>query len=516
MKRLLGGATALATVAAPLTAGASSHREAPFLTKNPKVDGTDFYMFNSYEAGRGDYVTILANYIPVQDAYGGPNYFTMDPDAVYEIHIDNNGDAVEDITFQFDFDVALAGGTGIALPVGPAGQTKNVAVPFSAVAPVSAGSEGGRNVLETYKVNVIRGDRRTGTAMPIVEAGTTNGTFGKPLDNIGTKTIPSYAAYADSFIKDIDIPGCTPPAGTHPRIFVGQRKEGFAVNLGEVFDLIALSAGEVTGAPNQNKNIIDDKNITTLALEVPKSCLVAGGSTVIGGWTTASVRQARVINPTATFAQPAREGGPLVQVSRLGMPLVNEVVIGLPDKDRFNSSEPKDDAQFADYVTNPTLPEVVELLFGGAGVTAPDRFPRTDLVTVFLTGVPNVNNTGATLSEMLRLNTAIPATPRASQSRFGAATCFDPATATADATLNTSRPGCDPAGFPNGRRPGDDITDLSLRVAMGVLINTTDAAAGQIPYVDGAAPGTLADGSDDPLAFGNAFPYLTSPIPGAQ
>src|SRR5438128_803008 len=167
---LLGGAVVLAAVLTPEAIEASSHREAPFVAKNPKIDGADFYMFNSYETGRAGFVTILANYGPLQDAYGGPNYFTFDPEAIYEIHIDNNGDAVEDLTFQFKFDNALGNaGAGIKLAVGPSGATKMIAVPFGYVGGITNPPAASQNVLETYKVNLIRGPRRTGTVMPITQ-----------------------------------------------------------------------------------------------------------------------------------------------------------------------------------------------------------------------------------------------------------------------------------------------------------------------------------------------------------
>lgn len=511
--RVIGGATALATMLAPAAGLASSHREAPFLTKMPKVDGTDLYAFNSYEAGREGFVTLLANYYPVQEPAGGPNFFTLDPKALYEIHIDNDGDAKEDITFRFDFDTMLANnGEGIALDVGPAGDTKQVSVPYAAVAPIAAGSEAGRNILETYQVHVVRGDRRGGMHESLT-AMSGESTFAKPLDNIGRKTIPDYAGYARSFMYDVAIPGCDPQNGKSARLFVGQRREGFAVNVGQIFDLLNFdTAGRadvanILGPQFQGFDDLVDKNVTTLALEVPASCLTKDSDNpIIGVWTTASVRQARVINPNPTFDKPTREGGPWAQVSRLGNPLVNEVVIGLRDKDRFNSSEPKDDAQFADYVTNPTLPEVAELLFGGAGVRAPNLFPRVDLVAAFLTGIPDVNANGST-AEMLRLNTAVPATTCTSQSPYGAALCFDPATATSNAKLNLSARGCDPAGYPNGRRPGDDVTDIELRVAMGYLLNTTDAPSGALPISDGAGVNSQV--------FDRAFPYLTAPLPGA-
>ncbi|MBL8623296.1 MAG: DUF4331 domain-containing protein [Myxococcales bacterium] len=507
-KRLLGGVLLCAAATLPATTHASSHREAPFITENPKVDATDFYLFDSYEPGRAGFVTIIANYLPLQAAYGGPNYFTMDPDALYEIHVDNNGDAQEDITFQFDFATTLAAaGAGIKLPVGPAGNQKQVAVPFTNVGPVTAADQSAQNVLETYTVNIVRGDRRTGTSMPITNAAGGGATFKKPLDNIGTKSIANYQAYADAHIYNVTIPGCAVPGS---KVFVGQRAEGFAVNLGQIFDLVNLDLDSGTpqanplGPQDQGANTIAGASVTTIALEVPAACLNDATDTKLGAWTTASLRQARVLNPTASFTTPTREGGAWTQVSRLGMPLVNEVVIGLPDKDKFNGSEPSGDTQFIDYVTNPTLPEVMEILFGAAGVQAPNNFPRADLVAAFLTGIPGVNDT-ATPSEMVRLNTALPPTPAATQNPLGAAGCID-RTATG-AVVDVTNVGCDPAGFPNGRRPGDDVTDIALRVAMGYLAPTGDAPSGGLPFVDGAY---LA-----PTSFRTTFPYLNTPRPGA-
>ena len=225
-----------------------------------------------------------------------------------------------------------------------------------------------------------------------------------------------------------------------------------------------------------------------------------GTGDVIGGWTTASLRQARVLNPRATFKLPALEGGAWTQVSRLGAPLVNEVVIGLPDKDRFNASEPKDDGQFAAYVTNPSLAQLLEVLFGAAGVKAPTKFPRADLVVVFLTGVDGVNKNGST-AEMLRLNTKLPATAKGMQNSLGAAGCF------VNGALMPMAMGCDVAGFPNGRRPGDDVVDIALRVLMGYLLPMADAPSGQVPFTDA----TLQEDAQ----FDATFPYLRTPHPGA-
>jgi hypothetical protein len=241
--------------------------------------------------------------------------------------------------------------------------------------------------------------------------------------------------------------------------------------------------------------------VTSLILEVPIACLTSGSDPVIAAWTTASVRQARVINPRPVTKGPALEGGAWTQVSRLSNPLVNEVVIGIKDKDLFNASAPKDDGQFADYVTNPSLPILIEVLFGSAGVMAPTKYPRTDLVAAFLTGVDMVNKNGST-AEMLRLNTALPATPKGMQTALGAALCF------VNGTLALANPGCDPAGFPNGRRPGDDTIDIALRVVMGYLLPMADAPSGQLGFTDAV----LQDDSQ----FGAAFPYLLTPTPGAM
>jgi hypothetical protein len=474
---------------------ASSHREAPFITKNPKVDATDFYVFKSYEPDRGDFVTLIANYQPLQDAYGGPNYFTMDPQAYYEIHVDNDGDAVEDLTFRFKFTNELANTTGLAVPAGG----KNIKVPLHNIGPVSINDTSFLNVRESYTVRLIRGERRTGQQAEVTDL--SGGTvFKKPSDYVGNKSFPDYGAYARAHIYDVKIPQCA----TNGRLFVGQRRESFAVNLGTIFDLVNAPASVIAGgttrdARNLVPSTIADKNITSLALEVPISCLKGPGD-VIGAWTSAHVRQVRIISTRGNFSAPAYEGGAWTQISRLSAPLVNEVFIGLPDKDKFNGSHPRDDAQFADYVTHPSLPELLEILFGDAGVMAPNLFPRADLVAAFLTGVDGVNKNGS-VAEMMRLNTALPATPKGSQNSLGAAACF------VNGTLTLSNPGCDPAGFPNGRRPGDDTVDIALRVAMGYLLPPASAPSGSLPLTDASL--------QEDAQFDNAFPYLRTPMPGA-
>lgn len=495
-------ATAIASMS--LAAQASSHREAPFIAQHPSVDGTDFYMFRSYESGRSGYVTLLSNYVPLQDAYGGPNFFALDPNALYEVEIDNNGDGVEDLTFQFRFKNSYEGlsvdvGNGLKLPIPLVNLPPNGNTPTL-------------NRNETYTLNVVRGARRKGTVQAVSIANGGGTTFTKPIDNIGTKSIPDYAGYASQYVYPISIPGCS----TAGKVFVGQRKEGFVVNLGEAFDLVNLNPlGGTTGSANT----LDDKNITTLALELPIACLTAdskdAGSTkspVIGAWTTSSLRQSHVMNaqpqgPTTGDGKigPEVAGGAWTQVSRLSAPLVNELVIGITDKDRFNGSEPKNDAQFASYVTNPTLAVLLNALFGDAAKVP--ATPRNDLVEAFLTGVPGVNQpAGVTPSEMMRLNVALPATVAAGQNNLGALQCFDN-----DGNLNTSNPGCDPAGFPNGRRPGDDVVDIELRVMEGALLGAGDPNRKQ----DGSHPAYTDGVTLSAADFDTAFPYLKAPFPGS-
>ncbi|MDR3415554.1 MAG: DUF4331 domain-containing protein [Nevskia sp.] len=499
-----------AAVMASFAAQASSHREAPFIAQHPAVDGTDFYMFDSYETGRSGFVTILANYNPLQDTYGGPNYFALDPDALYEINLDNDGDAKEDITFQFRFTNTFK---ALTLPVG-----NNLNLPiYSINLPPSGNTSPTLNRIETYTASVVRGGSRTGLPQPITNAADGTTTFTKPVDNIGNKSIPDYAGYAAQYIYNVNIPGC----GTQARLFVGQRAESFVVNLGEAFDLFNLNP---LGKTSGNPNTIGDKNITTIAMEVPAACLTAdhlSASTtktpVIGGWTVSSLRQVRVLNPNpqtpvtggnafgGPTAGPEAVGGAWTQVSRLGSPLVNELVIGITDKDKFNASQPKNDAQFANYVTHPTLAVLLNTLFGNAAKVPPP--PRNDIVEAFLTGVPGVNSPANVVpAEMLRLNVAIPPTAAASQNTLGALQCFTNAGA-----VSTSNPGCDPAGFPNGRRPGDDVVDIELRVVEGGLLGAGDPnqqADGSHPaYTDGAA---ISSGN-----FGTTFPYLNTPEPGS-
>ncbi len=515
---LLMGSTGLTLV----PAFASSHREAPGIAGMPRVDGTDFYMFRSYEPGKDTNVTLIANYIPIQAPYGGPNYFTLDNDAIYEIHISNDGDAEEEITFQFDFNTGLLNTEGFKLPIGPDGATIDVAIPLRQYGPITDRGDATINEAETYTLTMITGDRRTGVRTTVTGPNT-NGSFTKPIDNIGNKSLPDYADYADQHIFPITL-----PCGSG-KVFVGQRAEAFAVNLGAIFDLINIVPiqGFITQS-RDNDDLVGEANVTSLALELPITCLTANtASPIIGGWTTASLPQAQLRDPLPGYNATTSQGGAYVQVSRLSAPLVNEVVIGLKDKDLFNAAEPTQDSALATYVTHPTLPALIDILFRGTVNTAlgtsfadiaPNNFPRADLQTAFLTGFPGVNSpAGVVGSEMMRLNTSFPVTLRADQQTLGLVAE-------------------DLAGFPNGRRPGDDTVDIALRVVMGALCHPVPLGAElQVP---GAVENTPSDFvnlglctednapvGNQPFTDGapisaselqNAFPYLNTPLPGAR
>jgi hypothetical protein len=538
-------AALLTTAAVP--SFASSHREAPSVTRFPKVDNTDTYLFRSYEPGRENFVTIIANYQPLQAPYGGPSYFTMDPTAIYEIHIDNNGDAREDLTFQFRFTNALINnGQGALIPVG------NQMIPFSlrATGEVLTRDDSDLAERETYTLTLVRGDRRTGTRTPVMNTTTPGTTFFKPVDNIGEKTLPRYLNYINTggFIANMTFDGC-PTAG---RVFAGQRAEAFPVNLGPVFDLVnfvpiegdsAPGAGDRRGFGNtaagtgpggnapgitqsrDNDDVVGEFNITSLALELPISCIVQNANQpIVGAWATASLPQAQLMDPTPNFDTANVTGGAFVQVSRLATPLANELLVGIGEKDSFNAGEPVDDGRFLRFVTNPALPNVLNTLFLGAvnGIAAnlrangqnvpnfanlqPTNFPRNDLVAAALTGIANLNQPpNVVAGEMLRLNTSINPTRRENQNTFGVA-------------------GGDLAGFPNGRRPGDDGVDLILRVAMGRLCHDlpigangapanlglcrpADAPTGLVAYTDGAPISAME--------LLPTFPYLQTPMPGS-
>jgi hypothetical protein len=385
---------------------------------------------------------MIASFVPFEDPAGGPNFYRFGDNVLYEIKIDNNGDGAEDISYQFRF----------------TSQTVNPNTFLYATGPIKSLDDPNRNLYQTYTVTRVESGRAVSTAGPMRTI----------YDNVGPASTPNYGANGSGVYEFRQADNTT------GRVFAGQTDDAFFLDL-RVFDF--LYGGNLSEVGTDS---LAGFNNHSIAIQVPKSSLKSSSS-IIGVWSTAS-------RPATTTRAAGSEttSGNMIQVSRLGMPLVNEVVIGLPDKDRFNASQPKDDAQFADYVTNPTLPALLQVLFG---VQAPQVFPRTDLVAAFLTGVDGLNQpAGVVASEMLRLNTSIAAKPAAQQSNLGVL-------------------GGDTSGFPNGRRPGDDVTDIELRVAMGVLLPVDQAPAGQLPLTDGATE-SAAD-------FDETFPYLKTPLPGS-
>lgn len=523
--RRASSAVAVAVVLMGMIAlcSASSHSEAPGTSKRPSADATDLYAFRSYETGRSNFVTIIGNFYPLQDPYGGPNYFSFSDSHFYEIYIDNNGDAKEDLTFQMYYGSSLAGPVAStpfvldedqclspyarALPPSISKQTnggialniggRQVAVPLKFVGSLSAGDTAALNWNEWYYLNLITGDRTTGNSRPITKAGSSQTKFTKPFDYAGTKTFPNggYETYARQYIYDIAIPGCA----TNGRVFAGQRKESFSANLGPIFDLVNLVPipdfpGAVTNDPKNNA--LRYKNIASLALELPINCITSSTTDVIGVWF--GVRE---------LLHEGDDHIPGRQFSRLGFPLVNEILVGLRDKGLYSRSLPKDDVKngIDVYVNYPTFPAIVNLLFRDAvnsfkqvNITdlAPNNLPRTDLHLTILTGLPGVNRpvTNTVPADLLRLNTTIAPTAAAGQNSIGYLAG-------------------DMAGFPNGRRPGDDVIDVVLRAAMGALCHAplgictpANAPVGDVAFLDGA-PQSASD-------FDDFFPYLKTPIPG--
>ncbi|HJU44669.1 MAG TPA: DUF4331 domain-containing protein [Vicinamibacterales bacterium] len=424
---------------------ASSHREAPLTAHDPTADNTDLYAFVSPD--EPDKVTLIANFIPFQKPDGGPNFYNFDPNVVYEIHVDNNGDAVEDVTFQWRFTT----------------EVRNPATFLYTTGVVSALDSPNLNVRQFYRLTRIDGPRRTGTVTEL------SGRLPVPPPNIGPRSTPNYGA----------IGGAVQQLPNNIRVFAGQRDEGFYVDLG-IFDLLGVGSGQV-------EDSTAGFNVSTLAIQVPKSALSRNGTSptsatdpnaIIGVWSTASRFATRTLTPGGQT-----HSGALVQVSRLGNPLVNEAVIDLARKDAFNSLEPTGDAAALDRVTDPEVPKLLKLVFN---VDSPAA-PRTDLVTIFLTGIPGLNQpANVRASEQLRLNMAIP--PSASPHPMGVLAG-------------------DLAGFPNGRRVGDDVLDIVVQAAAGATPLT--------PAFNRSPNNLLGDGvSRNDVPYLAQFPYLGIPHAG--
>lgn len=427
---------------------ASSHREAPLISQDPLADNTDVYAFVS--PANPSAVTLISNFIPLQLPSSGPNFWKFDDNVLYEIMVDNNGDAVEDITFQFRFRT----------------ETRNPNTFLYNTGQITSLDDADWNVRQFYSVTRVEGPRRGARAQVLGQ------NLPSPPVNVGLRSIPDYASVASQAVRAL-------PGGVN--VFAGQRDEGFYVNLG-VFDLLG-----VPPADNNTPDSTAGLNVHTIAIEVPIDQLTANrtrpgsagdSNAIIGVWSTASRPSV-----TARNGVEERHSGRLVQVSRLGQPLVNEVVIPRALKDAFNAIPPTQDAAALPYVLDPEVPKLLLALFDVRSPAA----PRNDLVTIFLTGIPGLNQpAGVTPSEMLRLNVAI--APAGTPNPLGVI-------------------GGDNAGFPNGRRVGDDVTDIAIRAMAGATPLTPSFNTGINSQLGDGVPG-----NDVPCL--TVFPYLGLPHPG--
>lgn len=475
LQKIVGSVAALSfvlTIAAN-PALASSHAEAPLISMDRFADNTDTYAFRSVEPGREGFVTLIANYIPLQEPSAGPQWFRFDDSVLYEIKIDNNGDGVEDIIYQYQFTTLPAVNNDTIL-----GQAS---VNVDGV--ISNLNDADYNLPQTYTVRRI--ERQQGRRGQLLGAG-----LRTPPANVGPRVTPNYEAnLGQPAVYNLPNGGKT---------FAGQRDEYFYIDLG-VFDALNLRSVGMAGGIDTTKSY----NVSTIAIEVPiqeltRTRQVPAGPTasdaVIGVWATASRRTTRVLSAGAQSTS-----GDYVQVSRLGNPLVNEVVIPLSLKDAFNSLSPQFDGTIPRVVQAVTDPELARLLQAVYGITIPAP-PRNDLVSIFATGIPVNAVTGPNYTtflsdgiahEYLRLNVAIPITPIASMNRLGLL-------------------GGDVAGFPNGRRVFDDVTDIALRAVAGGTPFT--------PATNISPNNTLGDGvSFNPEgSLLTRFPYLLPPNQGNQ
>jgi len=447
----------------------SSHREAPEISKDPVADSTDVYAFVSPD--RPDTVTLITNYIPLQGPAGGPNFYEFGDDVLYEIHVDNDGDAKPDVTYQFRFTT----------------EVRNPRTFLYNTGPIESLGSANWNRRQFYSVRKVDGrrSRLLASGVPC------------PPCNIGPRSTPDFAGLADAAVTTL-------PTGE--KVYAGQRAEGFYVDLGSIFDLGALR-------PFQNLHLLPlpvaagvnataQLNVHTIAIQVPITDLTRNGhrpddpadaAATIGVYASAS-RQKVLLRDDDTD----RGAGPFTQVSRLGNPLFNEVIVPMVLKDQWNAEEPADDKNFADFVRQPELASLLPVLYPGVfpNLAALDA-DRADLVAVLLTGIPSglipgfQNFTGPRLADLLRLNVAIPSA--GSPSVFGLL-------------------GGDLAGFPNGRRVFDDVVAIELRAIAGATYSLVDGS-----FTPDAAASAVDDGvgpDDVGMPYVDRFPYLGLPHSG--
>ena len=457
----------------------SSHREAPEISKDPVADSSDLYAFVSPDDP--DTVTLIANYVPLQLPASGPNFFEFGDDVLYEIHIDADGDARPDVTYQFRFSTELRNNKTFLYNTGP----------------IESLDSKNWNRRQFYSVTKIEhGGRRTVLAQRLA----------CPPCNVGTVSIPDYDALAADAVHKLK---------TGEKVFAGQRADAFFVDLGAIFDLGTLRPFQDKHLVGQNLfnyagkavNATNRTNVHSIALQIPVHMVRRDGrkrvrgrdaGAVIGVWTSAGRRQVEVRDGSSAGDVAL---GPQVQVSRLGNPLFNEVIVPMAEKDEWNSLPPSEDKRFAGFVATPELGALLPVLYPGLfdnlAALNKTKKPRADLLAILLTGIPDglidgfQNNTGEVQADMLRLNTAIP--PAAEPSKFGVL-------------------GGDVAGFPNGRRITDDVVSISLRAIAGATVPLVDA-----DFEPDAAAGLVEQGlsiKDAGAALLKKFPYLGTPFDG--
>ena len=488
MKKLtvLAASVSAALLAMSLSGNAANHREAPITALDHKADITDVFAFRSYAPGAGDRVTMIVSVDPFLDTANGPNWSPFDPDILYEIKVDNTNDAVEDIVFQFRFTTQqrLPGLFQVF-----AGAGNGIAAPANSPAPVPPGTAIVPPRITDFNSPGL-GQRQSYTVTMIKNGVTTQLSGGEPLyavpSNVGPRTM-DYSALFDQGIHTLS---------NGIKVFAGTTDDAFWIDLGGAFDTFNLrsvvNGGVLTAEQDAAKtNIVADTvsgyAVNSIAIEVPIAMLTRTGqiepassqAATIGVWGATS-------RPRLTVRRaplPAQGSGGWSQVQRMGNPLINELLVGTGSKDRFSMDQPKNDSQFAGFFLDPTLARVLNAATGGA--LAIPAVPRLDLLPL-VTYAPPIAAPGTPagpVADLLRLNTGVAPTPEASASRLGLL-------------------GGDAAGYPNGRRVFDDVTDISLRAVAGVL-------AAPFPGYNAEINGRLGDGVNvNDVPYRPAFPYL--------
>lgn len=451
---------------------AASHREAPLIALDPAADITDVYAFRSWEdPGK---VVFIMNVIPGQEPSSGPNYFNFDDQVVYDINLDVDRDGkADDIIYRVRFKTELRPPFN-DLPVAYAGVNGVSGLP-PAIRDLDGPDAAGLGLRQTYTVTEIRGSKRRDLSTDLQVA---------VPSNIGPRTIADYEDLTERGVYPLNNGG---------RVFAGQRDETFYIDLGATFDTLNFRAPPILSAEQDandsvnpfGNDMFSGFNINTIAIEVPITDLTNDPKAVIGMYASTSRPRVKVLTEDGT----SRTGGDLVQVARMGNPLVNELIIGTGQKDRWNATDPEDEARFLDFYLNSRLAAVINLAFG-------TQFPtsgRTDLVAALLKYPgqdPKACKKGNPCSELLRLNLDVAPTQSESQKRLGALAG-------------------DAAGFPNGRRPNDDVTDIALRVVAGALLGPVPNLGDGVNFNIGAPGSNLTANG-----IYTVFPFLPTPHDG--